>query len=944
MKSTRFFLYLSLLLLGIVPAVVPARAQAPATSMLATIGGSVESEQGGALIGTSLMALHLPTGIRRTTLTDPQGGFELTNLLTGGPYALQVVQPGFRSQVINDIYLKPGQSVQLKLTLVRDLVVVGTRRRDRTGADAVAPVDVVDMRQLALTGAYTDNTQLLNYAVPSFNTNRETSTDGADHVDAFSLRGLGIDQVLVLVNGHRRHSSALINLLGSRGLGSSPTDLNAIAANALDRVEVLRDGAAAQYGSDAIAGVMNLSLKSDNHGGNVLVNNGVHSSGYGYTTGLSLNKGLKLGPQGFLNLTGEVDYRNYTTSPQYARNLDSWPVFSDNSAREDSFLLANGKTPADYRQRNGDARMLNYRGVYNAGLKLSDNVKLYSFGTYNYRRGQAVAPWVLPSANPLDLGTRDGFRLGYQPGINTRISDGAAVLGLDVRLGQWSLDLSQSAAANRLRYDLTNTLNPSLNNDARTSFEAGGLQLTQFVSNATATRLFGNVLAGTNVAFGGEFRVDGYRVIAGEEASWTDYGRGPVGASAGSQGFIGFDPTSAANGTGRRTNVAAFLDVEADVVKRWTVGGAVRFENYSDFGSEVIYKANTRWRTTDWLALRAGFNTGFRAPSQGQQVFSQRTLLPTANGTTYSGIFNQESAVARAVGLRPLAAETSRNSSAGLVLTPTAALTLSADVYQIAIKNRIGLTNVFGEGVSSELDAALQQANTTSVQFFANSISTRTRGLDLVARYARPLGRGNARAAVAANFNATTLRGTPDVPEQFRRIQTDNLAGNDFVGQREVSLLATGSPTSKLIGTLGYDGNKLGGQLSVTRFGEVSFYDFNFDGLEEGAYFLVFKPKTVTDLLVTYHATKGLLLAAGVRNAFNVRPDDVEKAANQGNAPLGVPAPYDRSYQSASAYLSAKYGYKVSLPYDRDILPYQMVQMGANGAFFYLKASYSFGQ
>ena len=910
---------------------------------MATITGTMQTAQGGLIAGATMTALHLPTGIRRVVATNLQGQFDLNTLLPGGPYALQITQPGFRSQVINDVFLKPGQPTSLTLTLVPDVVAVGTRRADRSAQDAVAPVDIIDLRSLALTGAYTDNTQLLNYVVPSFNSGRETSTDGADHVDGFNLRGLGVDQVLVLVNGHRRHSSALVNLLGSRGVGSSATDLNTISANALDRVEILRDGAAAQYGSDAIAGVMNLTLKSDNHGGNVLINNGINSSGFGYTTALSLNKGLKLGQTGFLNLTGEVDHRSYTTSPSFGRDLTSWPVFSPNQAQEDSFLLANGKTNRDYRQRNGDARMLNYRAVYNAGLRLSEKARLYSFGTYNYRRGQAVAPWVLPKANAADLVDRDGFRLGYQPNINTRINDGAAVLGLDLQLGRWALDLSQSAAANRLRYDLSNTVNSSLGAASPTAFAAGGLQLTQYVTNATVSRLFGNVLAGTNVAFGGEFRTDAYKIIAGDEASWKDYGQGTTGAVGGSQGFIGFDPLSAASGTGSRQNVAAFLDVEADVTKRWTVGGAIRFENYSDFGSKVIYKANTRLRLASWLALRAGFNTGFRAPSQAQQVYSQLSLLPTASGTTYSGIFNNQSAVAKAAGLKTLQAETSQNISAGIVLSPTKAVSLSADVYQIDIDNRISLTNVFGEGISPELDAALQQANTTSVQFFANAVNTRTRGLDLVARYTHELGRGNLRASLAANFNETTLRSL-NVRDPFLGIQNDNIAGNNFVGQRELSLLTTGSPKSKLIGTLGYDGNKLGGQVSLTRFGQVSFYDFNFDGLKEGSYFLVFKPQTVTDLLLTYHATKGLLLALGARNVFNVRPDDINAAADNGHAPDGVPAPYNRSRATSSAYLSAQYPDKnISLPYDHDILPYQAVQMGANGAFFYLKASYSFG-
>ena len=912
------------------------------TDATAAITGTIQTEQGSPLAGVTLAALHLPTGIRRVTTTDPQGCIDLSMMLTGGPYILQITQPGFRSQLINNVFLKARQPVNLTISLVPDVVAVGTRRADRTAADAVAPVDVVDMRDLTLTGPRTDNTQLLNYVVPSFNSNRETATDGADHVDGFNLRGLGTDQVLVLVNGHRRHSSALVNLFGSRGLGSSTTDLNTISANALDRVEVLRDGAAAQYGSDAIAGVMNLALKSDNHGGSVLVNNGLHKSGFGYNTTLSVNKGLKLGKQGFLNVTGEVDYRGYTTSPGYARDLNSWPVYSSDKAQEDSFLLANGKTNRDYRQRNGDAQVLNYRGVYNAGVRLSDKARLYSFGTYNYRRGQAVAPWVLPSINKVNLSDREGYRLGYQPGINTRIQDGAAVLGLDLRLGHWSLDVSQSGAANQLRYDLNNTLNPSLGVASPTTFEAGGLRLTQFVSNATLSRLFDNVLAGTNVAFGGEFRTDTYRIIAGEEASWKDYARGLPDASGGAQGFGGFDPISAASGTGHRRNAAAFLDVEADVVKRWTVGGAVRFENYSDLGSKFIYKANTRLRLADWLAVRAGYNTGFRAPSQAQQVYSQLSVFPTTSGNSISGIFNNKSSVAQVAGLSSLQAETSQNLSAGLVLTPTKELTLTADAYRIDIDNRISLTNVFGEGIAPRLDVALQQADATTVQFFANAVNTRTQGLDLVGRYGVALGRGTLHAALAANFNETMLRSL-EVPTLFKGIQNDNNASNNFIGQRELSLLTTGSPRNKIIGTLGYDGRKLGGQIRLTRFGQVAFYDFNVEELEEGAYYLMFKPKTSTDLLLTYHATKGLLLAGGVQNVFDVRSDDLDAAAANGHAPDGVPAQFSQSQAATNAYLTAKYGRNISLPSDHDILPHQMVQMGANGAFFHLKASYSFG-
>lgn len=907
---------------------------------MATVSGSIHNEKGEVAPGTTVATLHLPTGLRRTVQADAQGNFDLQGLIPGGPYVVQVTREGYRPQLISNLFIKAGQPVRFEFALVPATVAVGTRRADRTVLESAVPVDVVDMRELTLTAPRTDVTQLLTYVVPSFNSNRETSADGADHVDASNLRGLGPDQMLVLVNGHRRHSSALINLLGSRGIGTSTTDLNTLPANALDQVEVLRDGAAAQYGSDAIAGVMNFNLKSDNHGGNILVNNGVHSSGYGYNTTVSLNKGLKLGPKGFLNLTGEVDYRGRTTSRDYTRDLNSWPIFSSEPAREDSFLLANHKTQKDYRQLNGDAQVLNVRAVYNAGVQLSEKARLYSFGTYNFRRGRAVAPWVLPSFNPLDLTTRPGYSLGYQPDINTRIHDGAAVLGLDLKLGRWTLDLSQSIGTNRMRYDGSNTLNPTMGLASPTSFDNGGLQFTQAVSNATLTRLFDKVLAGTNVAVGTEFRNDHYAIVAGQPESYLAYPGAPVGTSGGAQGFIGFDPSSAVAES--RQNLAAFLDVEADIVKRWTVGGAVRYENYSDFDAATVFKLNTRVQAANFLALRGGYNTGFRAPSQQQRTYRQLTLLPTvANGTVYSAIFNNGSAIANAAGIERLTPERSRNLSAGLVLTPVKDLIFTADAYQIDIDNRISLTNEFDVTTVPAIQAALaaqSQADITTVQFFANALSTRTRGLDLVGSYHATVGRGTLRLTAAANFNETTLRGQLQVPAAFADRQADNLPGNDFIGQRQLSLITSGNPKSKIFTSASFEQGRLGATVRYTRFGEVSFYDFNFSSLDEGSYFFVFRPKSVTDVILTYKPAKGVLLALGAQNIFNVLTDNTMQAAANGHPPVGF-----SSSAAYDAYFLKTYGTPNYQPYDHDILPYQSMQMGANGAFFYLKASYSLG-
>ena len=912
---------------------------AAAKVSMSSLSGTVRNGQAEPMAGATVVALHLPTGLRRTVVADGQGGYDLQGLIPGGPYILQVTQAGFRSQAISNLFLKAGQPISIALVLVPATVAVGTRRADRTVLETAVPVDVVDMRELTLTAPRTDITQLLRYVVPSFNSNRETSTDGSDHVDASNLRGLGPDQMLVLVNGHRRHNSALVNLLGSRGAGTTTTDLNTLPANALDRVEVLRDGAAAQYGSDAIAGVMNFALKSDDHGGNVLVNNGIGSSGRGYNTTLSLNKGLKLGARGFLNLTGEVDYRGRTTTSDYTRDLTSWPIYSDNRAREDSFLLANHKTEKDYRQLNGDAQILNVRGVFNAGIQLSDKARLYSFGTYNFRRGRAVAPWVLPSTNPLDLTDRPGFSLGYQPDINTRINDGAAVVGLDLKMGRWALDLSQSLGSNRLRYDGTNTINPTLGLQSPTAFDDGGLQFTQAVSNATISRLFANVLAGTNLAFGSEFRNDRYAIVAGQPESYLAYPGAPAGTSGGAQGFIGFDPSSAVAES--RQNLAAFLDVEADIVKRWTVGAAVRVEDYSDFDPATVFKVNTRVQATDFLAFRGGYNTGFRAPSQQQRTYRQLTLLPTANGTVYSAIFNNDSPIAQAAGIQKLTPEHSRNVSTGLVLTPVKNLVLTADAYLIDIDNRISLTNEFDVASVPAIQQALaaqSRADITTVQFFANALNTRTKGLDLVSSYNAVLGRGALRLTAAANFNATQLVGSLHVPAAFADRQLDQLPGNDYIGQRQLSLITSGSPKSKIFASAGYELGRFGATVRYTRFGEVAFYDFNFDSFDEGVSYLRFRPKSVTDLIVTYKPAKGVLLALGGQNIFNVLSDNISQAALNGHPPVGF-----SSYAAYNAYFQQKYGYPSNLPYDHDILPYQSVQMGASGAFFYLKASYSLG-
>ena len=539
-----------------------------------TISGVVRSEAGNPIYGVSVVALHLPSGIRRRITTDSNGAFSLPQLLLGGPYAVQVTQPGFRPRVTTNLFVSAGKPIVIDYTLLPDVVAVGTRRADRSAADALSPVDVIDMRDLAMTAPHTDIGQILNYVVPSFNSTRQNVVDIADHMDPSSLRGMGVDQMLVLVNGKRFHTMAGLYLLGTRGVGSSGTDVNILSANALDRVEVLRDGAAAQYGSDAIAGVMNFTLKSDNSGGNLFVNSGLHQAGDGLNTTIGLNKGFKLGEKGFLNLTGEVDYRASTTryvDGKPHRDVESHPIFTGVSqAEEDARTKANG---GNFDQLNGDARSTNYRFVYNAGIQLAKATRFYSFGGYTYRDGQSRQPWIVGLATPNDIVPGKVGAQGYQPIQSNKVNDGTAVFGITTSLGKWSLDVSNATGFNKMTLGLSESVNPSLGTASPTSFTIGSVSFLQNVSNATATRLFDKALAGVNVAFGGEFRTDILNTTQGDAAG---YMQGPVQqnnpgvptppgapANSGAAGLQSFDVAIDKS----RTNAAGFLDVEADIVK-----------------------------------------------------------------------------------------------------------------------------------------------------------------------------------------------------------------------------------------------------------------------------------------------------------------------------------------------------------------------------------------
>ena len=923
-------------------------ATAPVTTTVteAILTGQATSAQGVVQPNTTIVLISLATSQRRTAVANENGTFTMVGLVAGGPYFVQVQQPGFRSQTLTNVFLKAGEATVLTITLNPETVAVGTRRNDRTALESAVPVDVIDVSELVRTVPQTDLTQLLQYTVPAFNSTRQTAAGGADHVDPANLRGLGTDQMLVLVNGKRRHTTALVNVLGNRGVGSVGTDLNTLPSLGVERVEVLRDGAAAQYGSDAIAGVMNINLKSDNHAGSVLLNTGVSSEGDGLATLLGVNKGFRLGQKGFLNLTADADYRDRTTRG-YARDPLVSPVFvANNPTREQAALAAAGKSYNDFVQHNGDARVRNVRGLFNARVETADWLAFYGFGGYNFRRGQASTPWVLPARQEPNI-VDNIFPYGYQPQVNTRINDGSGTVGAVFgRSGpnHWTLDLSNTTGYNRMSYDLENTVNASLGANSPNKFNnAGGFQFLQNVTNVTVNRFYDKVLAGTNVAFGGEFRADRYEILRGSELAEGEYDEGKAGAQQGAQGFSGFGEASVVVGT--RTNVGAFLDVEADITKRWSVSGALRFENYSSFGSKFIYKATTRVQATKFLALRGAFNTGFRAPSLQQVLYRQITQQPGVGGVEYAGIFNNQDELRVQAGVLPLTPETSRSYSAGLVLTPIPAFSFTADAYLIDINDRITISGLLrpGFGISPDLAQTLANNRVTQAQFFTNALNTRTQGFDLVANYRHAIGRGQLTVSAAANFTKTR-KISENIPANFSSLQTDDNPTTNYIDPRQLSLIETGSPASKILFGLNYNRGKVGVGLRNTYFGEVRYYDVAPDPTiySFGGYLLVFRPRTVTDLLVSFQAAKALSLTLGAQNLLNIKPNTINEAATNGEAPGGFAnrADFERYFQNRPDNPNHN---PSPFPTNHDVYPYAPVQMGFGGAFVYLKAVYNFG-
>lgn len=849
----------------------------------------------------------------------------------------------------------PPASAPDEIVKLDAFVSTGTRFNDRTVLDSPVPIDVVTRAEMQ-QGGYTEVSQMLQALVPSFNFPRPSITDGTDHIRPATLRGLAPDQVLVLVNGKRRHSSALVNLNGSIGRGSVSVDFNALPSSAIERVEVLRDGASAQYGSDAIAGVINVILRKD-LGWGFDATYGVTQQGDGRDLKLSAYAGTKLGSAGSLFLTAYTREHSPTsrgepdTRQQYfgTNAAGAKVAVSGNYGAGTGLSAPNGgldpreATVNRDNHRYGDPRMRE-EGVFFNGESPLAGYTAYFFGGAMRRHGEG-AGFFRRSAD--DRTVRAIYPDGFLPVIQSNITDLSFGGGLKGRLGGgWAMDLSTVIGSNALAYTIAETANVTLGTASPRSFYAGTLSNSQHTTNLDLTNEFNlGLYKALKVAVGGEFRHEHFGIRAGTPDSYRDGGvRILDGPNAGNQGapgaqvFPGFRPSDA--GTHRRDSYAVYADVEQEFSERWLVSAAARFEDYSDFGSKSTGKLATRFQVARPLALRASVSTGFRAPHLAQQWFSS-TATNFISGVPFENkTFPVSDPVAKALGAQPLKPETSFNESVGLTWQPFVGFTSSVDIYRIQIDDRIVLSSNFIGGAGSPfLNYLASQglAGTTGGRFFTNAVDTRTTGVDFNARYVLRLpDAAKLTFTAGANFNKTEVTRFKSTPPQLAAVGVTT----PLFDATERVRMEKGQPKDVVNLSAAYDLKQWSFIARTVRYGEVQAVHFSsatpaqVAALTPGTstYLLPtdpaganrqivqrYAPKWIADIDASYRYSKQLTFSVGANNVFNTLPHKTIGSTIAGGTAFN-------GGDNAG-----------SLPFLLNPTPY-----GFNGAFYYTKVSFKF--
>ncbi len=810
-----------------------------------SVTGKVTDQDGIALAGVNIVEKGTSNG----TSTDFDGNYTIT---TGSDATLVFSYIGFgsaeekvgsRSTV--DVQLSEG--VQLD-----EFIVTGSRTAPRSSTDTPLPVDVVGVKELTSTGQMTFD-KALQFKIPSFNTVQTPVNDATSLLDPYEIRNMGPSRTLVLINGKRKNVSALLYTQDSPGRGETGTDISAIPIDAIKSVEVLRDGASAQYGSDAIAGVINIILKNDRESSSATLRTGITSEGDGEMFGLSVNNGSSIGDdKGFINYTidfSKVGLANRPGVVSAEGEADSGTGFGAPLADVQEFL---SRRP-DAGNINGSPETVASKFSINGGYDLSDNAQLYFNAAYVFKKVNSFANYRTPywkvATGDLsyltDLFPSDeagGFD-GYVPTFEGVLNDYNATVGIKKTVNDWNVDASATIGGNEQTYKVNNSHNsgPSYSALSPTSFDPGGTAFRHLVGNLDVSKLLSDKVS---IGMGAEFRNENFEVISGQLSSYDE---------GGSDSFAG--NALANSGIFNRYNLGGYFSLDYDVSDAFLLSGTVRTENYSDFGNTFVYKFSSRYKFSDKLTIRGSVSSGFRAPSL-HQIFTEKSQFSFADGGGIEvvGLVNNVSPKARELGIPELTPEKSTNITFGLGGKLSDKISFTVDYYKIDVEDRVVYTNQIAGN-----------------QFFINGFDTTTSGIDFVSSIKNiEIGAGKLDLNLSGNYTIEN-KATEDIP-------TITVDGTEFdvLDRSNLALMFTSRPQTKWILGANYEVNKFGFALNNTLFGKTTFRQkFMSEGLRTE-----FASKIITDLAVNFNATENLTIALNINNLLNILPEWTFKADN----------------------------------------------------------------
>ncbi|MEI7581386.1 TonB-dependent receptor [Runella sp.] len=878
------------------------------TVVVAPVEGKVKDKSGASMPGVSVQV----KGTTRGTISDPEGNFKL-NADTGEILVFSFV--GYQAKEVRIENLSQALNITLSesASALNEVVVIGSRGVPRTDVERPVPVDVISAKELQGTGQV-ELAQMVQFNSPSFNSAKTGINGVANYADPATLRGLSPDQMLVLVDGKRRHQFSGLNLNVTVGLGTVVTDMNSIPSLAMERIEVLRDGAAAQYGSDAIAGIVNLALNKSVGKGTFKTQYGVTKMGDGATYLGAFNYGFKLGKEkSYLNLSLQYQHADATDrsdfyNPRPVTGGTYTGIYSNTQATDEATREARKVWPAYGAFKvgqYGSNQTSAYQGFYNLGYPLAKGWNLYSFGGVSLKDVKALGFFRVATATNANS-TPEIFPDGYTPQLPGKTRDISTVVGLSRKLNDgWNLDFSTGYGYNNLDLWAKNTTNPSMGTASPTDFYVGRSAFGQSTTEANINRNFRGV-AGTkslNVALGVQFRMDQFIL---EKGSPESYQVGPLATTKskapGSSGRSGIAPEDETNA--KRTNLGIYADVESDITDRFLVAAALRYENYSDFGGNVSGKLAARLKLTESFSLRGSINKGFRAPSLAQTFNSVTTSTVQAGAIIQTKQLPNNDPRLEKIGIEKPTAETSWNYNLGVTAKAGDQFLFTLDAYQIDIKDRIILAERM---IVSQIEALKPLfPGISEVRFFTNHVNTTTKGIDFVSTFKHSFNRNNRlNVSLALTVNQTKITGQRATPDLLQAGTANKILVIDTVS---ISLIETAQPRQKAHLNISYQMGKFNFNWRTSYFGAVTAWE---KPTGKPHITLTFGAKTLHDIAITFAPSPKLNFSLGSNNFTNVYPDRV--ALN------------------FAGYTNGQ------IPYSRNVN-----QFGFNGAFYYLNATVNF--